>query len=95
MALNLYKSAVRSLRSGIVQRSLSSQSNDNYQRPLVATVSLNDEAPNLPKAIYLKNADVEAKTQVTVLSNGLRVASEPKFGQFCTVGKYLIIIKPA
>ena len=25
-------------------------------------------------------------THVTVLSNGLRVASQPKFGQFCTVG---------
>lgn len=25
-------------------------------------------------------------TQVTVLPNGLRVASQPKFGQFCTVG---------
>ena len=25
-------------------------------------------------------------TQVTVLSNGLRVASQPKFGQFCTIG---------
>ena len=27
-----------------------------------------------------------AATQITTLSNGLRVASEPKFGQFCTVG---------
>lgn len=38
----------------------------------------------------LKYATVEPEhsnaTQVTVLPNGLRVASERRFGQFCTVG---------
>ena len=88
MAVNLYKSAVRSIRSGIVTRCLSSQSTDKYQRPLVATISLSDEVPELPKAVYVQNPEIESKTKVTVLSNGLRVASEPKFGQFCTVGEY-------
>ncbi len=41
----------------------------------------------LPKVQYAKpiRADQE-QTQVTVLSNGLRVASENRFGQFCTIG---------
>lgn len=86
MALNLYKSAVRSIRSGIVQRSLSSQSNDKYQRPKNTTISLEDPLPELPKATYVQKPKLESLTKVTTLSNGLRVASEPKFGQFCTVG---------
>ena len=91
MAVNLYRSAVRSLRSSIVSRSLSSQpngsGNDNYQRPKAATVSLENELPELPRAVYVQNPKFESTAKVTKLSNGLRVASEPKFGQFCTVGK--------
>ena len=35
----------------------------------------------------MSSKEVAAKeTRVTVLENGMRVASEPKFGQFCTVG---------
>jgi len=33
-----------------------------------------------------KDEGTGSNTQITTLSNGLRVASEPKFGQFCTVG---------
>lgn len=44
----------------------------------------------LPDLPVLKYAAVRPEhsnsTQVTVLPNGLRVASEPRFGQFCTVG---------
>ena len=36
--------------------------------------------------IYSKADKSLHETKVTTLSNGLRVASEPKFGQFCTVG---------
>ena len=89
MALNLYSKALRSIRSGIVHRSLSSQNNDKYQRPSITSVSLEKEIPNLPKGIYVQKPKIEAASnlRVTKLSNGLTVASEPKFGQFCTVGK--------
>lgn len=42
--------------------------------------------PNLPPVIYASSKSEEYTTEVTVLSNGLRVASEKKFGQFCTAG---------
>lgn len=45
--------------------------------------------PNLPKAIYATAKEEHQVTKVTVLSNGLRVASENRFGQFCTVGVLL------
>lgn len=42
--------------------------------------------PNLPQAIYSSTTLEDSITEVTTLSNGLRVASEKKFGQFCTAG---------
>lgn len=39
-----------------------------------------------PKLIFASAGQDRHDTQVTILSNGLRVASQPKFGQFCTVG---------
>ena len=36
--------------------------------------------------IYSKATDDGHETKVTTLSNGLKVASQPKLGQFCTVG---------
>jgi len=98
MAVNLYRTAVRSYRSGILLRSLSSQTpnkvtidnphvlDKNYEKPKIANYTLDQEVPELPKAIYVQRPELEAKTKVTTLSNGLRVASEPRFGQFCTVG---------
>ena len=103
MAVNLYRTAVRSYRSGILLRSLSSQTpnkgtidnphvlDKNYEKPKIANYTLDQEVPELPKAIYVQRPELEAKTKVTTLSNGLRVASEPRFGQFCTVGKYYLM----
>lgn len=43
--------------------------------------------PGLPDVIYPKPESVRnAETKVTVLKNGMRVASEKKFGQFCIAG---------
>ena len=102
MAVNIYKTAVRSYRSGILLRSLSSQTTNkgtidnphvldrSYEKPKIATYALDQEVPELPRAVYVQRPEFEAKTKVTTLSNGLRVASEPRFGQFCTVGKYIL-----
>ena len=50
---------------------------------------LTEPVTNLPKAVYATTKDEHQTTKVTVLSNGLRVASENRFGQFCTVGVLL------
>lgn len=42
--------------------------------------------PGLPKAVYSTQREENQVTEITVLSNGLRVASEKRFGQFCTIG---------
>lgn len=49
---------------------------------------LTQPLPNMPEVEYAKPLSVknEQVTKVTTLSNGLRVASEPRFGQFCTIG---------
>ncbi|EFN77279.1 Mitochondrial-processing peptidase subunit alpha, partial [Harpegnathos saltator] len=47
---------------------------------------LTEPVPNLPKAVYSTAKEEHQTTQITVLSNGLKVASENRFGQFCTVG---------
>ncbi|XP_073981436.1 mitochondrial-processing peptidase subunit alpha [Rhodnius prolixus] len=47
---------------------------------------LSTPLPDLEKAIYADTKEEDNVTQVTTLSNGLRVASENKFGQFCTIG---------
>ncbi|UYV73113.1 PMPCA [Cordylochernes scorpioides] len=49
-------------------------------------VPLNEPLPGFPQPIYASTNDLEHETLVTTLSNGLRVASQNKFGQFCTVG---------
>ncbi|CAG0886670.1 unnamed protein product [Darwinula stevensoni] len=45
--------------------------------------------PGLPKPIFASVSTQDQETHVTTLSNGLRVASQQKFGQFCTVGVVL------
>ena len=40
----------------------------------------------MPKTVFVSGGGGFGQTQVTVLENGLKVASEKKFGNFCTVG---------
>ncbi|XP_076233343.1 mitochondrial-processing peptidase subunit alpha isoform X2 [Calliopsis andreniformis] len=66
-------------------------SNNRITRKSIVTPfpPLTKPIPNLPKAIYASAKEEHETTKVTVLSNGLRVASENRFGQFCTVGVLL------
>lgn len=52
----------------------------------IHSIPLTEPVPWIPVPQYALLPDHEHETQVTVLENGLRVASQPKFGQFCTVG---------
>ncbi|XP_013793391.1 mitochondrial-processing peptidase subunit alpha-like [Limulus polyphemus] len=53
----------------------------------ICNISLTDSVPGLPKPVYASVADhKQDSTSITTLNNGLRVASQNKFGQFCTVG---------
>ncbi|XP_048469375.1 mitochondrial-processing peptidase subunit alpha [Rhincodon typus] len=50
-------------------------------------VPLSTPLPSLPKPIFATvSGQHKYETRITVLENGLRVASQDKFGQFCTVG---------
>ncbi|TDG48949.1 hypothetical protein AWZ03_004633 [Drosophila navojoa] len=50
---------------------------------------LTEPLPDLPEAVYAKPLVESVTTKVTTLVNGLRIASEPRYGQFCTVGLVL------
>ena len=75
---------------GLRKCSLSSRSKEPTQPPIQNKSSvqppLSDPYPGLPAPVYASLKDEYHTTQVTTLSNGLRVASENRFGQFCTVG---------
>lgn len=47
---------------------------------------LTEALPGTNNVQYAKVSSARTTTQVTTLPNGLRVASEQRFGQFCTVG---------
>ena len=47
---------------------------------------LSKPLPGLPLASYVTASKQGGETKITVLDNGIKVASEPRFGQFCTVG---------
>ncbi|PSN38074.1 Mitochondrial-processing peptidase subunit alpha [Blattella germanica] len=70
--------------------SISSRSSEPTQSPIKNKSSsqppLSDPYPGLPAPVYASLKEEYHTTQVTTLSNGLRVASENRFGQFCTVG---------
>lgn len=47
---------------------------------------LSQPLANLPTVQYAKPNAGPRETRITTLPNGLRVASESRFGQFCTIG---------
>ncbi|KAL6264631.1 hypothetical protein P5V15_004732 [Pogonomyrmex californicus] len=59
---------------------------DNQKKTVTSFPPLTEPIPNLPKAVYSTVKEDHQTTQITVLPNGLKVASENRFGQFCTIG---------
>lgn len=59
---------------------------ENQRKTVTPFPPLTEPIPNLPKAVYSTAKEEHQTTQITVLPNGLKVASENRFGQFCTIG---------
>lgn len=54
-------------------------------------IPLSTPLPGIPKPVFAAVDGQETyETKITTLENGLRVASQNKFGQFCTVGGRLL-----
>ena len=88
---DIFSSAVRRKSVCFLKKcSFSSQktTNNKITRKSIVTPfpPLTQPVPNLPKAVYATAKEEHQVTKITVLSNGLKVASENRFGQFCTVG---------
>uniref|UniRef100_A0A8C7HL32 Mitochondrial-processing peptidase subunit alpha n=1 Tax=Oncorhynchus kisutch TaxID=8019 RepID=A0A8C7HL32_ONCKI len=50
-------------------------------------ISLSAPLPGIPKPVFAAvDSHEQCETKITTLENGLKVASQNKFGQFCTVG---------
>ena len=54
------------------------------------TTSLSKPLSNCPISVYADAGSETFQTNITKLSDGLTVASQPKFGTFCTVGSKLV-----
>ncbi|XP_006900633.1 PREDICTED: mitochondrial-processing peptidase subunit alpha [Elephantulus edwardii] len=53
----------------------------------VPSIPLSAPLPGVPKPVFATvDGQEKFETKITTLENGLRVASQNKFGQFCTVG---------
>ncbi|GAB1869375.1 Mitochondrial-processing peptidase subunit alpha [Camponotus japonicus] len=59
---------------------------ENQKKSVTLFPPLTESIPNLPKPIYSTAKEEHQVTKITVLPNGLKVASENRFGQFCTIG---------
>lgn len=60
--------------------------NGNGEEVDITTVPLSKPPPGFPAPKYATLDKQKHETRVTTLENGLRVASENKYGQFCTIG---------
>ena len=55
-----------------------------------SNISLSSPLPGIPKPVFASvDGHEKYETKITTLENGLKVASQNKFGQFCTVGSKL------
>ncbi|KAL5012459.1 hypothetical protein ScPMuIL_011010 [Solemya velum] len=52
----------------------------------ISSISLAQPVPGIPTPQYASLGQMKHESHVTVLENGLTVATENKFGHFCTVG---------
>ena len=85
MVYRLVRQSCRKLHRP-ARRTFSSNHGNNSSSSDVPNISLTQPLPGLPPAKFTSATNHRVETQVTVLENGMKVATENKFGQFCTVG---------
>lgn len=78
-------SSIPALRNYTSSNSLSDQIVTPYP-PLTQPLD------GLPPVQYAEPPKTPRETKITTLPNGLRVASEQRFGQFCTIGGKLPLV---
>lgn len=95
---DIQKSKCSLLRTFVSKSNTGSSNTSNSAGKGVSTVNvpskeivtplppLSEPIKDLPEVEYSTARSEDNVTQVTTLSNGLRVASEKRFGQFCTIG---------
>lgn len=55
----------------------------------VNKIPLTEPLPGMPAVSYAKASAQHDETTVTTLDNGMRIASQNRFGHFCTVGGWI------
>lgn len=70
----------------IAFKSYCDQRNEPPKPKVTDMPSMSEPVPGLPTPIFSTFKEQDQTTEVTVLKNGLTVASESRFGEFCTVG---------
>ncbi|GAB6031464.1 hypothetical protein CHUAL_009233 [Chamberlinius hualienensis] len=81
---------IKQLSRRVVRSNCRFKSTSTGDAPLssdyITNVPLSKPLIGIPKPLYATASQNSQETRVTTLPNGLKVASENKFGQFCTVG---------
>lgn len=78
--------ALKSFKGNQLQSSKFSSEAKPPPPPSFEQPPLSSPLPGLPKVHYSSVKDTDRNTEVTTLPNGVKVASENRFGSFCTVG---------
>ena len=73
--------SAKDFQKDVSSKSLSEEMSTSLSQPLI----------NCPSPAYPDVGSETFHTNITKLSNGLTIASQPKFGTFCTVGGMLIL----
>ena len=81
MIYKFFSSGIRSIKKRCFSSHGNGQNTEN-----ICNISLSQSVPWIPPPKYATISNNVHETKVTTLENGLRVATEEHFGQFCTVG---------
>lgn len=82
LTLRLFCLCSTSLR----RRPFSSQGSNGDKAADIGNISLSQSVPWIPPPKYATIGEHTYDAKVSTLENGLQVATENKFGEFCTIG---------
>ncbi|XP_057660682.1 mitochondrial-processing peptidase subunit alpha [Diorhabda carinulata] len=79
----------KNIENCLIKQYTSTEWKNLSERPKIKVTDMppmDEPVKGLPRPVYANFKEEDQKTKVTILSNGLTVASENRFGAFCTVG---------